>query len=79
MVTDALPPTASTQFDIRADRAANSIGLTWQSEGRVFQVERATTPAGPFEAISPIIPDLSFEDAGALTARSRGFYRLLQW
>ena len=79
VVTDAMPPAAPAQIQIMADRASNSIGLSWQSEGRFFQVERATTVAGPFEAVTPIIPDLSFTDAGALTARPRGFYRLLQW
>lgn len=79
VVTDATPRPAPAQVQIMADRATNSIRLTWQSEGRVFQVERATSPAGPFEAVSPMIPDLSFQDTGALTARPRAFYRILQW
>jgi len=53
--------------------------LTWQGQGRVFQVERAADVTGPFQPLSPILPDLSFDDRGTLTNRARSCYRLRQW
>lgn len=58
---------------------ANSITLSWQSQARVFQLERAVNVDGPWEAITPIIPELSYEDSVPTNADARAFYRLLQW
>ena len=56
-----------------------SAGLTWQGQGRVFQVERADDVAGPYLPLSPLLPDLSFDDPGTLTNRAQSYYRLRQW
>lgn len=64
---------------IQANRSTSSIGLTWESQGRVFQIERADGVTGLFQPLSPIVPDLSFDDLGTLTNRSQAYYRLRQW
>jgi len=79
IVTDTILPAGIPLLDIRALPATQSIALTWQGPGRVFQIEHAPTPAGPFLPLSPVIPDLSFTHTGALNGQPRGFYRLLQW
>jgi hypothetical protein len=62
-----------------ANSADDSVVISWKSGGRVFQVERARDVAGPWEAVTPIIPDLSFEDLDNVSAHPGGFYRVRQW
>jgi hypothetical protein len=79
VITDAIPPASPPPLHIQAEPATHSAGLTWEGQGRVFQVERADFVASPFQPLSPILPDLSFDDLGALTNRVQSYYRLRQW
>jgi hypothetical protein len=79
VVTDSTPPAPASRLAIQPEPSTGSVGLTWQGQGRVFQVERAGVVTGAFQALSPIIPDLFFDDLGALTNRARAYYRLRQW
>jgi hypothetical protein len=79
IVTDATPPAPSSLLAIKMDGASGSASLTWKGQGKVFQVERAAAATGPFQLLSPILPDLFFEDLGALTNRGQSYYRLRQW
>jgi hypothetical protein len=79
IVTDATPLAPSSLLAIKTDGSSFSTSLTWQGQGRVFQVERADTATGPFQSLSPILPDLFFEDLGTLTNRAQSYYRLRQW
>jgi hypothetical protein len=79
VVTDAAPSSQPPRLAIRVNTSTGGAGLAWQSQGRVFQVESATDITGPFQPLSPILPDLSFEDPGTLTNRARSYYRLRQW
>jgi hypothetical protein len=79
VVTDATAAASPPRLHIRAEPATQSAGLTWEGRGRVFQVERAVFVTSPFQPLSPILPDLSFDDLGALTNRVQSYYRLRQW
>jgi len=79
VVTDATPSAPAARMSIRATPETGSIELSWQSQGRVFQVEQAGLVSGPFQILSPIIPDLFFEDREALGHRAQSYYRLRQW
>ena len=79
IVTDATTPPEAPRLEITARPSTGSISLTWEGNGRVFQVERSADPAIPFERVSPILPGLTFEDAGVMNSRSRAFSRLRQW
>lgn len=79
VVTDATPPAPPPLLAIKTASSPNSTTLTWQAQGRVFQVQRADTPTGPFQILSPILPDLFFEDSGTLTNQTHSYYRLRQW
>jgi hypothetical protein len=61
------------------DRTTGLLTLSWKGAGREFQVERATEVTGPWEPVSPIIADLSYEDPQSITASGRAFYRVRQW
>jgi hypothetical protein len=79
IVTDATAPPGSAQSNIAFNSATQDITITWQSPARIFQVERSADLTGPFEPVSPVIPDLLWKDPAALTARPRAFYRLHLW
>lgn len=79
VVTDATPFAPAPLLAVARDGASASASLTWQGQGRVFQVERAETATGPFQSLSPILPDLFFSDLGSLTNRPQSYYRLRQW
>jgi len=79
VITDAIPPAAPPRLHIQGEPATHSAGLTWEGQGRVFQLVRAVIVTGPFQPVSPIQPDLSFDDLGALTNRVQSYYRLRQW
>src|SRR5439155_22599811 len=79
VVTDAITPAPRPRLDMVAKPGTRSAGLAWPTaEGRVFQVERAAAITDLLQPLSPIIPDLSFDDLGALTNRAQSDYRLRQ-
>jgi hypothetical protein len=79
VVTDATPAASPPRLRIQAESATHSARLTWEGQGRVFQVEGAGLVTGPFQPLSPLLPDLSYDDFGALTNRGQSYYRLRQW
>jgi len=79
VVTDATPPAQAPRLAVQVNTSTGNAALTWQGQGRVFQVERAADVTGPFQPVSPLLPDLSFDDPGTLTNRARSYYRLRQW
>lgn len=80
LVTD-LTPTSPPPWirSIHHDRQTNRMRLDWDGEGAVFEVQRAANLSGPWESRSPILPELSFEEAFEGTNGAQFFYRLQQW
>ena len=56
-----------------------SLMFDWSAAGHVFQLEKATNPAGPYLPASRIDTDGPFLDPGVLTNQAQAFYRLHQW
>jgi hypothetical protein len=83
IVADATPPPPPTPAlhinSIGPISSTASIGLTWQGQGRVFQVQRADRITDPFVPLSPILTDFFFTDIGTLTNHAQTYYRLQQW
>jgi len=80
VVTDATPPSlAPTISAITIDRGTGNLSVQWNGPGRVFQMERADEVVRPYSPAGPIVPDLTFMDAGVVTNHARSFYRLQQW
>jgi hypothetical protein len=78
IITDAAPPAPAPRFThIRRQRATGVVELEWAGNGRVWQVQRATTVPGAWTPVSPILPGLDFDDTTATASES--FYRLRQW
>jgi hypothetical protein len=78
VVTDTTPPALPPRI-VKLGRSAGSNSIDWDGDGDVFQLERAPSISGPWSPCSPILPDLTFEDACDLTPGASGFYRLRQW
>src|SRR5437868_15481693 len=79
VITDATPSAPAPGLSVALNRPTQSALLSWQGLGRVFRVEATSSVTGPFQALSPIIPELNYEDTGVLTQKARSFYRLRQW
>lgn len=80
VVTDMRPHVSPPRFcRVQRDWARHRFCLDWEGEGSVFQVEKAPTPWGPWEACSPLLPDSSFEDECDSGNEAQAFYRLRQW
>jgi len=63
-------------IEIRSDLAAKSITLTWEGDGPLFQVEKATDITGTFQPLGAAQSARVFSDANALQNGSRAFYRV---
>jgi hypothetical protein len=79
IVSDALTSPEETTVHATLDPANDSVILSWKSNGRAFQVERAHEVLGPWEAITPIIPALTAKDSDSVSFQQRAFYRVRQW
>jgi hypothetical protein len=78
VVTDTRPPALPPRI-VKLRRLAGAIGIDWDGDGDVFQLEHAPGISGPWSPCSPIVPDLTFDIACDLTTGGSGFYRLRQW
>jgi len=82
VITD-IPGTGLAPSLLAAPQATNeppaSLALRWAGAGHVFQLERASNPAGPYFPASPIDTDAQFVDAGVLTNQVQAFYQVHQW
>ena len=70
------PPVLSAPLPLSG---APGLRLSWTGRGRVFLLERATDPAGPYAPLSPLTPDLGWKDPEATWTMPSGFYRVRQW
>lgn len=77
-VTDTRPPALPPRI-VRLRQLAGSFGVDWDGDGVAFQLERASGISGPWSPCSPIIPDLTFDDACEIAIGTSGFYRVRQW
>jgi hypothetical protein len=75
IVTDFIPPAPAPRL-LGIDPHFGG-PVSWEGQGKVFQLERASALTGPFIPISPIISDSTFTDI--LPTQPQFFYRLRQW
>jgi len=79
VVTDTLPPATEPPKLAAAgvQIVDGTVRIDWSGEGRLYQLEKATHPAGPWTPVGPISPDLGFTDTAGIAPAA--YYRLLQW
>jgi hypothetical protein len=77
-VMDTTPPAMPPQI-IGLRQVGGLIRVGWDGDGDVFQLEHAPSLSGPWSPCSPIVPDLTFDDACDLGAGTSVFYRVRQW
>jgi hypothetical protein len=79
LVTDlALASEKGPTLELPSIQADGELELNWEGPGRVFQVERASDPAGPYAPASPILPGLQWRHR-VEPAAGQDFYRVRQW
>lgn len=79
VISDSSAAPEGAKIDAVIVPGNDSILLNWAGQGRVFQVQRARDINGPWEAITPIIPELNYEDLDTISGKQRAFYRVRQW
>jgi hypothetical protein len=77
IITDVTAPAPPPRITSISRQQPSITSLRWEGEGRVFQVQRVADVIGPYLPISPIVPDLMFDDSSA--SNSAAFYLLRQW
>jgi hypothetical protein len=79
LVTDlALASEKGPTLELPNYHADGELELNWDGPGRVFQVERASDPGGPYAPASPILPALQSRHR-VESASGQDFYRVRQW
>jgi hypothetical protein len=78
VITDTQPPAPPPRI-VKLRHSAGSVGVEWDGDGEVFQLERAPGISGPWSPCSPIVSDLTFDAPGVLSAGPSGFFRVRQW
>jgi hypothetical protein len=79
LVTDlALASEKGPTLALPSLQAEGELELNWDGPGRVFQVERASDPAGPYAPASPILPALQWRHQ-LESVVGQDFFRVRQW
>lgn len=68
-----------TQAQIVVDAESGDVSIEWLSDSKVFQVERADEPGGPYFPSGFIFPGTDFLDPAAALGKTRSFYRIREW
>jgi hypothetical protein len=76
IVSDFAATTGDVSLGMRLDVTNNAAVFSWKASGRVFQLFRAADVTGPWEAVTPIIPQSQLTEP---ITEARAFYRLRQW
>lgn len=71
-------PTELRITQVQRDLVSGNLTLRWEGEGPLFQVEKAATVNGLFQAVGAPQSDRVFTDAGVLKNSAQGFYRVRQ-
>ncbi len=78
VITDTQPPAPPPRI-VKLRHSVGSVGVEWDGDGEVFQLEHAPGINGPWSPCSPIVSDLTFDAPGVLSAGPSGFFRVRQW
>lgn len=80
VVTDTVAPAAPARFTgLRFDQGTRTFTFDWEGDGRVFQLEKAGSPLGPWLPWQEIQPDTTSTLNAGPGAASAFFLRLRQW
>jgi hypothetical protein len=80
VVTDTVAPAAPARFTgLRFDQGTRTFKFDWEGDGRVFQLEKAGSPLGPWLPWQEIQPDTTSTLNAGPGAASAFFLRLRQW
>lgn len=78
VIEQCLAAPSTREIELKMDESSGDLRIEWQSDGRLFQVERADDPGGPYVAVAPISPEQVYIDTAALS-KKKSFYRIREW
>ncbi len=76
---DSLTKPSVSQTTIVMDKSSESVRIEWSGDGKVFQVEGADDPGGPYVPLGDISPETNYLDPAAALFKSKSFYRIRLW
>jgi len=79
VIEDCLAASSVREIRLTVEDDSGDVRIEWLSEGRVFQVERADEPGGPYSPLGPISPERSWIDPAATVGKTKSFYRIREW
>jgi len=80
LITDGEPKEPPTpKATITLWQESGDVRIDWTSDGKVFQLERADEPGGPYVAVGPITTDTEYVDLVGVLGTAKSFYRLRLW
>lgn len=68
-----------TRVEIMVDADSGDVNIKWLSSDKVFQVERADDPGGPYSPLGFILPGTDFLDPAGSLGKTESFYRIREW
>lgn len=68
-----------TRVEIMVDADSGDVNIKWLSSDKVFQVERADDPGGPYSPSGFIFPGTEFLDPAGAFGKTKSFYRIRGW
>jgi hypothetical protein len=68
-----------TQAQLSLDTESGDVRIEWLSTSKVFQVEQADEPGGPYVPAGFIFPGTDFLDPAAALSKTKSFYRIREW
>lgn len=79
VVEGEVAETSVSKITFSPEKASGNLLIEWVAKGRVFQVERADDPGGPYVPVGDILPATGFLDPASILERTKGFYRIREW
>jgi hypothetical protein len=78
VVEDYLAASSVREMKLTVEGVSRDLRIEWRGDGKVFQLEQADDPAGPYLPLSPINTKTLCIDPAALS-KNKSFYRILEW
>ncbi len=80
IVSDDYPIKPSVKLTtFMVDWESGDVWIEWDGNGKVFQLERADEPGGPYIPLGPISPEISYTDPAVVLGKEKAFYRIREW
>lgn len=78
VIEEGLPTSSVREIRLTVEDGSGDVRIEWLSDERVFQVEQADEPGGPYVPLGDISPEMIGTDKAA-RGKAKSFYRIREW